>query len=285
MNPTRQQRGYSIIEVLVALTLATVLAAAAFTVFFNSQRATGRVTKIIENRQNSRTAIQLLERDLRMAGSGWGRQSVSGCYDGAPMMVASVQPGYGGSDASSDTLGILGAWDQATTLTAAMPSASSTIKVADLTGFAVGDLCVVTDTKSSHLFQVTGINNGASTLEHATSSRYNMAGGHAGWPSGGYLVAAKVYRASWVSYRVDSTSAKRPQLVRWAQNQSPQVVAYDVNQFTVSYLLEDSTSTRDPIDLSLIEQVRPVLTMRSAPTQTSAALIDSSWATVKPRSF
>jgi prepilin-type N-terminal cleavage/methylation domain-containing protein len=284
MNRPLQEKGYSLLEVMVALTLATVLAVAAFTVFFNSQRATGRVTKVIENRQNSRTAIQLLERDLRMAGSGWGRQPLSGCYDGAPLEIPSVQPGYGGSDASSDTLGIIGAWDQATTLVAAMPNPTSTLKVSSLAGFAVNDLCVVTDSKRAHLFQVTDINNGTSSLEHAATSKYNMTGGHEGWPSGGYSAAAKVYRVSWVSYRVDSTSARRPQLVRWQQNQAPQVVAYDVSQFTVSYLLQDSTRTREPLDLTLVDQVHPVLTMKTTVSQLGTAT-DSSWATVKPRSF
>src|SRR2546428_1023304 len=145
MNARSHERGYSLLEVMVALTLATVLAVAAFTVFFNSQRAAGRVTKVIENRQNSRTAIQLLERDLRMAGSGWGRENVEGCYNGAPLTISSIQPGYGGDDASSDTLGIIGAWDQATTLSAPMTASSSALQVASVAGFAANDLFIVPD--------------------------------------------------------------------------------------------------------------------------------------------
>jgi prepilin-type N-terminal cleavage/methylation domain-containing protein len=283
MNSRSNERGYSLLEVLVALTLATMLAVAAFTVFFNSQRATGRVTKVIENRQNSRTAIQLLERDLRMAGSGWGGESVEGCFNGSPITVSSIQPGYGGSDSSCDTLGIIGAWDQATTLTSAMTSTSSTLKVASTSGFATNDLVVVTNGESAHLFQVTDVNAGTGVLSHATTSKYNMSGGHNNWPTGGYKIGAKAYRTTWASYKVDSTS-KKPQLVRWLQNSTPQVVAYDVSQFTVSYRLQDSTVTRNPDDLTLVNRVRPVIRTMSKDAKLNA-IPDSSWATVRPRSF
>ena len=52
--------GFGLVELIVALALASTLAVVAFTVFFNTQRATGSVTDVIENRQNSRTAVQLL---------------------------------------------------------------------------------------------------------------------------------------------------------------------------------------------------------------------------------
>ena len=285
MNPSSHSRGYTLLEVLVALTLASVLAAAAFTVFFNSQKATGRVTRVIENRQNSRTAIQLLERDLRMAGSGWGRVELDGCYNGAPLAVPAIQPWYGGSDMASDSIGIMGGWDQVTTLRSPMANTSSTISVVNTAGFSVNDFVVVTNAQSAHLFQITGITAPPYDIAHATTSPYNVSGGHVNWPAGGYKIGAKVYRATWVSYKVDTTSAKRQMLVRWEQSKAPQVVAYDISQFTVAYMLQDSSLTRNPDDITMIEQVHPVLSMKTAGAAVNTSIADSSWAMVKPRSY
>lgn len=279
-----RQRGFSLLEVLVALTLSSVLAVAAFTVFFNSQRATGRVQRVIENRQNSRTAIQLLERDLRMAGSGWGETNVDGCYGGTALSIPPITPFYGGSDTANDTIGIIGAWDVATALNAPMSATTSNITVKSVTGFANNDFCVVTNGEVAHLFQVTAVNAGMLQLNHATSSPYNVAGGHNNWPAGGYKTGAKVYRASFASYQLDTLSNPRDQLVRWTQNSTRQVVAYNVAQFRVGYWLKSDTLLRDPPDISEIEQVHPVLCMKTIAANTST-LTDSSWATVKPRSF
>lgn len=279
-----RERGFSLLEVMVALALASVLAVAAFTVFFNSQRATGRVQRVIENRQNSRTAIQLMERDLRMAGSGWGEINVDGCYGGTAISVAPVTPFYGGSDTASDTLGIIGGWDAATSLKSAMANTSSNIVVKSVSGFATNDFCVVTNGEVAHLFQVTGVNSSTLQLSHATSSPYNVSGGHLNWPAGGYKVGAKVYRASWASYQVDTLSNPRDQLVRWTQGSTRQVVAYNVAQFRVSYLLTSDTLVRNPDDITEIEQVRPVLCMKTT-TASTATATDSSWAMVRPRSW
>jgi prepilin-type N-terminal cleavage/methylation domain-containing protein len=282
---SRADRGYSLLEVLVALTLASVLAVAAFTVFFNSQRATGRVTRLIENRQNSRTAIQLLERDLRMAGSGWGQINVDGSYNGSLISVPPITPFYGGSSTSSDTIGIIGAWDYATSLKQVMGTPATNVVVNNLSGFAVNDLFVVTNGQTAHMFQVTTLNTAGLVMYHANSSKYNMATTLNNWPSGGYKAGAKVYRVSWVSYQMDTLTNPRDQIVRWSQNSTKQVVAYNVAQFRVGYWTQDDTLMRNPPDISEIEQIHPVICMKTSGTTTVSGISDSSWATVKPRSF
>ena len=72
--------------------------------------------------------------------------------------------------------------------------------------------------------------------------------------------------------------------MRWTQNSTRQVVAYNVAQFRVSYWLKSDTLVRNPADLTEIEQVHPVLCMKTKAANTTT-VTDSSWATVKPRSF
>ena len=219
-----------------------------------------------------------------MAGSGWGNINVDGCYGGTAISVPPITPFYGGSDTANDTLGIIGAWDAATSLSAAMLNTSSNVVVKSAAGFAANDFFVVTNGEVAHLFQATGVNTTTQLISHATTSPYNVSGGHLDWPAGGYKVGAKVYRASFASYQVDTLSNPRDQLVRWTQNSTRQVVAYNVAQFRVGYWLNSDTLVRDPEDLSEIDKVHPVLCMKTTTARTTTAT-DSSWATVKPRSF
>ena len=60
---------------------------------------------------------------------------------------------------------------------------------------------------TAHIWQVTAVSGSPADLSHAASSIYNVAGGHANWPAGGYATGARVYRVAWVTYKVDDTRA------------------------------------------------------------------------------
>ena len=112
-------KGYTLVELMVTITVLSVVLGAVFYSYFRSQSSARRTEKVVEARQGSRAALQLLERELRMVGSGWGRISVQGCNNGVPMTLTAVKPGYS-SFASNDSLVLLGAWDAQTTLRAPM---------------------------------------------------------------------------------------------------------------------------------------------------------------------
>jgi hypothetical protein len=284
MRHASDSGGFGLIETIIALTLTSIVIIGIFSAFNNSQRTTSHVTQAIEHRQNTRTALQLIEHDVRMAGSGWGRIAVQGAYGGAPLAVQGITPGFGGALTRSDTIGIMGAWDVVTTLRSGMSSPTSTIRVQTAAGFAVNDFCVVTNGTTAHLFQVTGISGFSNNdINHANTSTYNAAGGHQQWPVGGYLTGASVYRVSWVSFKVDTTS-KRRQLVRWQAGWPTQVVAYDVTRFVVNYRLTGDSLTRDPDDMSLVERIEPVL-HTVVTTAKKPPLPDSAWASIIPRSY
>ena len=95
---------------------------------------------------------------------------------------------------------------------------------------------------------------------------------------------ARVYRVTWVTYRVDAAGYRTPCLTRRNQGSAPQVVATDVSAFHVWYRLQDNTETRDPVDLSLIDKIRPVIETQVA-DRGSTFLTDSVWTLVRPRTF
>jgi len=288
MHDVRGPRGFGLIELMLTVAVLGVVMLAIFGAFFRTNDESRRISKMVEFRQSARASVQLIERDVRMAGSGWGRNPVEITNGGARQQWWAITPGYG-SSGPNDSLSLLGAMQAATTLAAGMPSTSSNLQVASVAGFATNDLCVVTDGQSAHMFQVTGINTASKLLDHATSSPYNDSGGLDNWPSGGYPSGTtQVYKVNRISYRIDSLNYRRPVLVRQEWGGAPQVVAYDLNKFQMWYLMQDSTLTRDPLvygsGVALMSKVQPRIYTRVT-DRTRPTLIDSVWAEIQPRTF
>lgn len=285
-------RGFGLIELMVTLLTMGILMLGLYTAFFRSNDEAARMSKLVEFRQSARASVQLIERDVRMSGSGWGRKAVVVSAPGESLWYA-ITAGTGA--AINDSLVLFGAWAEQDTLINDMANTSSALNVAAPTQFSTGNLVVVSDKagNSWHMFQVTGVSG--STLQHATSSSYNDPAALAdNWPTNGYARGSFVYKVSRLTYRVDSLSFNRPCLVRQEFGGPPQVVAYDLNRFQVWYRMQDSSLTRDPMGWGtshgyangrdFIAQVQPRIcvrvTGRNRPT-----LLDSVWAEVRPRTF
>lgn len=278
-TPGTRERGYGLVEMLVAFTVMSIVIAVSFMALTRSQSQTASVTSVAEERQMARTAIQLLEREARMAGSGWGRSTV---YTGGAASLQAVNPQYGGA-ASNDSLVLLGAWLASTTTTAAVPSENSNITCASVSGINVNDLVLLIEksNNSTHMFQVTGVNTGTNTLSVSNASSYNV--GHTNWPPGGFGTGSYLYKATISTYAFDSTTFRRPSLVRRENYGTPSVVAYNVDGFRVYYELQDGTKTRNPATMDMVDKIEPVVLTRTS--NRGRTLRDSVWASVRPRTF
>jgi Tfp pilus assembly protein PilW len=282
-NSWRQQAGIGVIELMIALTLTSLLLAVLYRTFFRTQHAANAVMSQVEGRQGIRAALQLIERDMRMAGSGWGRMDVEGVNNNTAFTRRGVNPGYGGSS-NPDSFSVLGGWDVNTTLRASMVNQTSVINCQSTAGFSVGDLVVVSNgsgSGSAHLFQVTNVQSSPADLTVGNTSPYNV-GTRQAWPAGGYPAGMRVFKAGWVTYRVDSTTFGRPSLVRHEFGRTPTMVAYDVSTFRVWYRMADGTQIRNALNLPMIEQVVPVL---RASNSTGGPASDSIYAAIRPRTF
>jgi prepilin-type N-terminal cleavage/methylation domain-containing protein len=285
-NLPARARGFSLIELMIALSVMSVVLIVVLSTLFRSQRVSQTMSTTVNLRQGVRGANQLLERELRMAGSGWGRLALDRyTAGGTDSSLSAVNFGPGGT-AQCDSIGILGGWTAATTLRAAMVSPWSSLAVDSTTGFLVNDLVVVTNGASAHLFQVTGVQASPAQLSNASSSPFNPPTGSnlANWPAGGYGKGAQVYRVSWVTYSVDSTTFRRTALVRRMFGGTPQLVAYDVSGFQVRYRMQDGSTTRSPSDLHMVDEIVPIVWTRQA-VRGQATRVDSVWAVVRPRTF
>ena len=90
------EQGFGLAEIMIALVLTLIVLGGIMMSFLHSSNQADRLTRVVDERQNARTAIQLIEREIRMAGSGWGRINVYGNdSSGAADTLLAVNPGYG----------------------------------------------------------------------------------------------------------------------------------------------------------------------------------------------
>jgi type II secretory pathway pseudopilin PulG len=288
-TPARERaRGFGLLELIMAMLLVTLLLGAMSMAFYRTTSESLRLRDVTDRRQSARTAVQTIERELRMAGSGWGRIPVYGNdSSGQPVTLQAVVPGFT-AIAADDSVLLVGAWRIPTTVTDPMPSQSSNIKVQDVSGFSPNDLVLVTNGLFANMMQVTGTNSSSQDLQANPASPYNAPGGlkvqDGHWPATGYGTGSMVCKLTLSSYYMDRTSLRKPALMRHEYGQSPQVVAYNVDGFHVWYQMQDGTRTRNPQNLLAVEKVLPVVTTRLSDPR-RPALVDSVWAAVLPRSF
>jgi prepilin-type N-terminal cleavage/methylation domain-containing protein len=281
-------RGYTLIELLLALTLASLLVAAISMTFYRTTGEVLRLRDVTDRRQNARTAVQLIERETRMAGSGWGRIPVYGNNSsGTAVTLQAVVPGFQ-SIASDDSLLLVGAWQTSTSIASDMPSQSSNLQVQDVTGFLPNDLVLITNGLYANMVQVTSTNTSSEKIQLNPASPYNSPGGfkvsQGHWPAGGYGVGATVEKLTLSSYYMDRTSFRKPALMRHEYGLSPQVAAYNVDGLRVWYQMQDGTWTRNPQNMIAVQKIMPVVATRLSDPR-RPALVDSVWAALQPRSF
>jgi len=256
--------------------------------FYRTTSEVLRLRDVTDRRQNARTAVQLIERETRMAGSGWGRIPVYGNNSsGAAVTLQAVVPGFT-SIAADDSVLLVGAWQISTTVASGMPSQSSNLQVQDVTGFSPNDLVLITNGLYANMVQVSATNTSSEHLQLNPASPYNSPGGfkvsEGHWPAGGYGVGSTVEKLTLSSYYMDRTSFRKPALMRHEYGQSPQVAAYNVDGFRVWYQMQDGTWTRNPQNMVAVEKIMPVVATRLSDPR-RPALVDSVWAALKPRSF
>ncbi len=287
LRASRGQRGFTLVEIMVAVTILIAVVASLYGTFFRTRNEMSRIGNLVDSRQSARATLQLIERDVRMSGSGWGKMVVNVSRNGTPDSLFGVNPGPGAGD--DDSLRIVGAWSTATTTTALTLYPTSAIQVASVAGFGVNDLIVITDGSSAHAFQITAINAGTRQIAHVATSPWNVAPTTPwAWPASGYKSGASIYKIDILSYYVDSTNFRRPTLVRRSYGGQPLVVSYDISKFQMWYRMQDGSLTRTPTvvgtGVALVDKLRPVV-YTSLSDATHPTFNDSVWTEVRPRTF
>lgn len=186
---SRKNRGFSIIELMVAVAISMILMAGVLSIFISNKQTFEISDDLSRLQENARFAVEFIARDVRMAG-------YFGCADSLGTVLNHVNPAGTGYDQLFDTSnpvegheegdtawqpsgnttipGTLGATTDAiavryvdpsepiTVDTPYMPQASGNIKISQPNTLQKGDIVAVTDCESTDVFQISGPDTGSS---------------------------------------------------------------------------------------------------------------------------
>ena len=78
----RDDKGFTLIELLAGIVITLVVVAAGFTILITSNKATMTNDQVAETQQNARVAMDLISRDIKLAGFGFSGSTVGNCQIG-----------------------------------------------------------------------------------------------------------------------------------------------------------------------------------------------------------
>lgn len=191
-------RGYSLIELMVALTIGLIILAAVSALFVGSKKGYTTQDRLARLQENARFAMQFLIKDLRLAGyygcvnglgnvNNWVNGPASFAYNASnpvegfdggtgtgtgtwfPSNVATAPADrFGNSDMVMVRMADPGL---AVNLSTDMPRTSANLDVTSTEGFNEGDIIILTDCASADIMQVTAEPSGG-MLQHAPGSAH-----------------------------------------------------------------------------------------------------------------
>lgn len=187
-----RERGASLVELMVAMTIGLILSAAAAAVYLQTSKTYNIEDDLSRLQENGRAALDIISRDVRMAGyNGCNGQSITPLINvNTPASYAynfstGIQGFYGSggswspappADApvpssasqSSDVITLRRADSAGMPLTAPfMSSPTAAIPVFPGNGLSVGDIVLLSDCVGAAIFQISGGSPDTGTVLHA----------------------------------------------------------------------------------------------------------------------
>lgn len=295
--------GFSLVELMVALTLGLIVIGSVISIFLSNQQTSRTNQALGEVQDNARTAFEFMARDIRTAGlTGCGNSGrVANVLNDGPTAVAAnggtvdwwanwnnaiygydggatdpaVASGTGSTQRVSTTssLELLGAEGNSYTISAnSSGTTPPTFTLNENTSnIQAGDILIVCDPDHATLFQATAYNSGSPltiTYKTGTSSPGNCSTG-LGWPSScsgntyTFGENAKIAKLAAVDWYVGNNSVGGTSLYRYGLSTTKGVV-----QATTQEIVRNVTDMQ-------IKYLLP-----GSPTFTNAAGVNNNWSQV-----
>jgi prepilin-type N-terminal cleavage/methylation domain-containing protein len=262
MNRMSESRGFTLTEIMVSLTLCTVVSFFSYQIFRADSRVFVEQIEVANMQQNARMAMDQLVRDLRIAGLG---VPIGGVNSDIGILYA-VKPGNG-ANGVPDTLTVLSNFSNIQTeLAEPMSSEGSSIRVKDVSGFTVGALAIISGPtlesgEHAEVFQITSVSDGGqNVLEHHQSLPWNNDQRLAC----AYTPPAAVRMVSYRQYYLDATDSSHPKLMTRENAGDPQVISDDVENLQIVYdLLTGEKDLPDPDSPTSIRKATVTIVART----------------------
>ena len=237
------QNGFSIVEVLIAVSILSLVLSGLYNVFYSQYRSFEAQRDVLVTQRDIRASLSLLERDVRMAGFGVPRGSNP---------VAALQDGIVGDATAPDTISINfspGPFTLLTSSTVASPGVDNIIQVDSVTAFQVGDTINIINNSDNNLigtYVINAIDTGNVTL----SLDADPSG--AGINVGDFVV--RDFRTITYSTAINAGTGRRE--LRRGDGVVQSIIIDGIVNFQLSYILDDDSEVTSPADLSDIRRIR-----------------------------
>ncbi len=222
VTSAKRQRGLSFIELMIAVTIGLILAAGIMQIFI-SNKQTYRIQEGVSRMQESgRFAIDLLSRDLRMAG-------YYGCWSDTATLVNTLNDSattpynfnvaLEGSDNTgingSDTIILRRATGNGIPLTAAMASTTSDLNSQSAVPppLSIEDIVIISDCSAAAAFQITNYIDADGTVSHAVGGG-SVPGNSSADLGRRFGTEAAIYPVATIQYFIQLNAAGEPELMR-----------------------------------------------------------------------
>jgi len=253
-------RGFSLIELTVAMGISVVAIAAVMMVLTSAATMSGNAEQRADGDQAARYAAEGLLRSIREAGLGASGGIMVGSGAGAASRINAVFGRDGTGWGSSDELWVVSPDKNtfgetcvdsgaATTITTA--AASGPITVGCITGFKAGQMLLASDMTSAAL--LTNVSMAGQVIDYAESGTSGFADSTAGYKQSDWVFGASVWH-----YFVALDGQNRPALYRSAatlgagaggvpfvDSGTPVLVASGIEDLQLAYGL-DAAGSNDP---------------------------------------
>ncbi len=244
------QNGFSIVEVLIAVSILSLVLAGLYNLFNSQVRSFEAQRDVSITQRDIRASLSLLERDIRMAGLGVPRGNNP---------VAALQDGIAGDPAAPDSISTNfspGPISYLTSSIVASPGTDNLIWVASVTDFRVGDPINIINNDDNSLIGAYIVNavdtvNGQLSLNADPSA--------AGIDVGDFV--ARDFKTIAYSVALNAGTGRRELIRNDGTVQS--VIIDGVVDLQLSYILDDGSELSAPADLSDIRLVRIDITAQT----------------------
>lgn len=259
------QRGMSLVELMIAMTVGLIALAGVGYLYLESRQAFRSIDNLSRMQETARYAMEILSRDLRMAGyRGCASSSVSltntlnnaaafGYDFGTPIngfdasgggWSPSLPSGAGGLSglsvlAGTDAITLRGAFGGGTTVTDQPGNSSADLKVTTPNDLQIDDIVMVTDCVGASVFQITNFNvtGAAQNVVHNTGG---ASPGNATKDLGRRYVSGEIVKMQSKTYFIRNGANGRPALwqfdnYRAAGGDNPAEIAEGVENMQIQY--------------------------------------------------
>jgi len=229
-----RSRGFTMIELLVAVVLATIVTSAAMAIYVAQHKQMIVQDEISDMQANIRAAAQELTTNIRMA--GYNIPDVL-----LPLEAYNTNP---------DT--ILIAYDAGNlrdvVLEHEMPNVSAELRCDghDISGLYNGDWVYIfnPDTETGEFFEVTQAQYASGHIQHR-NHRLDMA-----YPTGSQVLKIHQYK-----YYIDDSDPDHPNMMRWSRRYGAQIFAENIVDINLQYVLANGTMVDVPPRTEMVREV------------------------------